>query len=87
MLTRERVGMVVDEPAFCTKSGWLNSNRSSVEFQVRRPFGTTVPRKKMMEEFSVSAVTLSELMVKVSDCVPPIVVEAALMLLAVSVPT
>ena len=55
------------------------------EFQDKIALGTTVPRKNIKLESSVSAVALSELMVKVSDWVPPMVVEAALMLLTVRV--
>ena len=67
---------------------WLNSNllEEVAEFQVNKALGTTVPLKKMRVSVSLSAVTLSELMVKVADCVPPMVVEAALMLLTVKVP-
>lgn len=41
----------------------------------------------MSDMSSVSAVALSEFTVKVLDCVPPIVVDAAEILLAVKVPT
>jgi len=60
----------------------LRSKRSNVESQVNKALGTTVPLKKVKPIVSVSAVALSELIVKVSDFVPPIVVEAAEMLLA-----
>lgn len=56
------------------------------EFQVSRALGTTVPRKKMRVSVSLSAVALSELIVKVSDWVPPMVVEAAEALFMVKLP-
>ena len=44
-----------------------------------------MPRKNIRLESWLSAEALSELIVKVSDWVPPMVVEAALMLLTVKV--
>jgi len=54
-------------------------------FQDKIALGTTVPRKKIKLESSASAEALSEFIVKVLDWVPPMVVEAALMLLTVKV--
>ena len=56
-------------------------------FHVKSALGTTVPLKKIKVSSSASEVPLSELMVKVADWVPPMVVEAAEMLLAVKVST
>ena len=56
------------------------------EFQVNKALGTTVPRKKIKASSSLSAVVLSELMVKVADLVPPMEVDAAEMLLTERVP-
>ena len=52
-----------------------------------RAFGTTVPLKKMRFMSSVSAVALSELIVKSSFFVPAIVVEAAEILFATKLST
>lgn len=84
---RESVGCVVEPDWLEMYVDWLNSKRSSVEFHARIALGTTVPRKNISDMSSVSAVALSELRVKVLDCVPPMVVEAAEILLAVRVPT
>ncbi len=65
----------------------MNSKRFGDEAQVRSALGTTVPRKKMSEASWVSAVALAELMVKVCEAVPAMVVEAAEMLLALMLPT
>lgn len=79
------VGSVVEPDWLDINSDWLNSKRFAVEFQARIAFGTTLPRKKMSEESSVSAVLLPEFMVNVESCVPPICVLLATMLLAVNV--
>ena len=81
------VGLVVEALPSLIYIAWLNSNLFDevAEFQVNKALGTTVPLKKIKLSFSLSAVALSELMVKVDDWVPPMVVEAAEILLTVRV--
>lgn len=81
------MGLVVEAEPLLMYSVWLNSNLFELvaAFQVKRALGTTVPRKKIRVSVSLSAVALSEFIVKVSDWVPPMVVEAAEMLLTVKV--
>ncbi len=82
-----KVGLVVEAEPLLMYSAWLNSNlfEEAAEFHDRMAFGTTTPRKNIKLESSVSEVALSEFIVKVADWVPPMVVEAALMLLTVRV--
>jgi hypothetical protein len=63
----------------------LDSRRFKVEFQRRRAFGVTKPRKKVRVTSSPSVELLSELMVKLALLVPEMVVEAAAKVLTLMV--
>ncbi len=82
-----KVGLVVEAEPSLMYSAWLNSNLFDevAEFQVKSALGSIWPRKKIKVSVSLSVEALSELMVKVADWVPPMVVEAAEILLAVKV--